>query len=102
MDDIGAEVANLHVQTQETRYQFLKMEFLTCFNALGFGNTALELGDWEFAEREVHLVERGYDTIRRFLPGLDSHERRNEMEGQLADLRRALDAFRSKLGLDSA
>src|ERR1700722_3232639 len=102
MEDFGRQVAELHAKTQETRYQFLRAELLNCFKALDFGDTEWELGSRDVAEKEVYTTEKGYERIRRFLPGLDSLERRNEIEIKLADLRGTLDNFRLKLGFGLA
>jgi hypothetical protein len=99
MDDIPRQLAALHVETQESRYQFLKAELLTCFNAIGFGTTEMELGNREVAESEVRSAEKGYATILRFLPGMDSEELRNEIKAALPRLREVVDALRNKLGL---
>lgn len=98
MDDLPKnQMAQLRAETQESRYQFLKMELLTSFTAIDFGNTALELGEREGAAREARSAEKGYATILRFLPGVESLERRNEVEASLLLLRQSLDALRHKL-----
>lgn len=99
MDDLPNQVAELHAQTQESRYQFLKVELRTCFTAIDFGNTELEIGNREVAASEIQAAEKGYAAIRRFLPGLDSEERRNEIEAALPRLRKVVDTLRNKLGL---
>ena len=98
MDELPGEMVELHAETQETRYQFLKLELATCFNAINFANTELELGNREMAATEIHAAEKGYATIRRFLPRLDSEERRNEIEAALPRLREVVAALRNKLG----
>ena len=93
------QMAELHAETQESRYRFLKAVLVTCFNAIDFGDTELELGNREMAATEIHAAEKGYATIRRFLPGLDSEERRNEIEAAMPRLREVVAALRNKLGL---
>lgn len=102
MDDFGTQFAELRARTQETRYRFLRAELLTCFTALDFGCMEWDLGSRDIAEMEISTIEKGYETIRRFLPGLDSLQRRNEIEIELADLRGTLDDFRLKLGFGRA
>src|SRR5438270_10442781 len=72
MGNIPKDVAQLHAQTQDSRYQFLKMELLTCFNAIDFGKAELERGERELAATEIRNAKKGCATIRRFLAGLDS------------------------------
>ena len=99
MNDFPAHLAKLYAQTQESRYQFLRVGLLTSFTAIDFGNTELKIGNREWAESEVRCANRGYDTILRFLPGLDSQHQREKIQTTLARLRECIDALRNKLGL---
>ena len=99
MDDFGPrQLAALHAQTQENWYQFFKAELLTCFNAIDFGNTEFDLGALEVAEWEIRAAEKCLGTIARFLPRLDSEERRDEIGAALPRLREGVKELRNKLG----
>jgi len=87
MDDLP-DLAELHEQTQQSRFDFLKMELRTCFSAIDFGNIVLEQGDRDYAAKEIRGAEKGYTTILRFLPGLDGGKRYNEIEAALPPLRK--------------
>ena len=100
MDDFAArQIAELHLQTQENWYQFFKAELLTCFNAIDFGNTEFDLGSREVALSEIYAAEKGFDTIVRFLPQMESEERRDEIGAALPRLREGVKELRNKLGL---
>ena len=98
MGDFAARLAKLNRETQESRYQFLKVELRTCFNAVDFGALQLEQGDREYAAREILAAEKGYSTILRFLPGLDGEERRSEIESALSRLGEVINRLRKMRG----
>ena len=99
MDDFSNQIAALHAETQASRHEFLKAELRTCFTAIDFGTTEFELGNREVAANEIRSAEKGYATLLRFIPELDSPQRREEIEAALPRLREATNALRHKLGL---
>src|SRR4051794_29494455 len=98
MGDFPKQIAELRAQTQENWYEFLKVELLSCFNAIDFGDTELRRGERDVAAKEIRSAEKGYENILRYLPQLDSEERRHEIEAELPRLRAVVDALRNKLG----
>jgi hypothetical protein len=79
------------VNIAETRYTFLRTDLGVCFTLVDFATTELELGDAQAAAQAITNAEKGYATIRRFLPEIDDEDRHAEILAGLNKLRRKLD-----------
>jgi hypothetical protein len=96
MQDMGREVERLREMTQRTRLDFLKAELQTCFTALEMGKIELSAGNVPVAEKELAFLEKGVQTIERFLPELPEPQR-DSIHTSLARLKAAIDPFRANL-----
>ena len=83
--------------SEETRYQFLKVELQLLTTSLEMGTLELSRGKVEIARREAELVEKGFQTIERLLPGIAA-DRRGEVETGLAALKESYRDYEAKLG----
>ena len=67
MGDAAEKMAALQRQSDETRVQFLKTEFDTCFTLVGIAETELQSGLKANSRRSTDHAEHGYATLQRFL-----------------------------------
>lgn len=96
MKRLDKEIRELTEKTEYTRYQFLQAELNTCVTALDMATYELSIGNLLIAKREADSVQKGIQTIERFLPET-SGERRTQLEGQLASLKSAFQALLQEL-----
>jgi hypothetical protein len=99
MDDLFAQIAELEIQTQKQRSEFLELEFKICWTALDFGHTELDLRSRTVAEDEVQVVEKACGTILHFLGDIKNTVRHDQFIAELGRLRYALDGLKKRLGL---
>jgi hypothetical protein len=97
MDDPVKPKTEPQATTERTRYEFLTTDLGVCFTLAKLVESKIGLNDWEAAKRALGKAERGYDTIRRFLPDVRNSEHRKEIETKLKQLRTSLDALQSRL-----
>lgn len=95
--DISLQIAELHRETQEIRYQFLNAEIETCYTTLDFGGTELAAGSRDVAIKEAEEAAKGIETIKRFLPELDDAGQRSVIQVQLEQLQRSLAFLRRQI-----
>uniref|UniRef100_Q01WD9 Uncharacterized protein n=1 Tax=Solibacter usitatus (strain Ellin6076) TaxID=234267 RepID=Q01WD9_SOLUE len=85
--------------SEDTRYQFLKVDLQVLATSLEMGMLELRRGNLEVARREAELVGRGIRTVERLLAGIAA-ERRGEVETGLAALKESYRDYEAKLGTD--
>jgi len=93
---MNEEVERLLRQTSQTRHQFLHVEIQTCLTGLQMGRFELEAGNRDVARREVSMVEKGTQVIRRFLADVPSPQK-EELTTQLEAVEEKLSELKSSL-----
>src|SRR5690348_12173705 len=99
MADPGGKMAILQRQADETRVQFLKTEFDTCFTLAGIAEGELRSGLRENARRSIAHAEQGYATLQRFLSdpkhaGRLTGEQQRDFRKEMERLRKNLDELK--------
>jgi len=97
MDDPAKPRKEPQVTTERTRYEFLTTDLGVCFTLAKLVEERIRLNDREAAKQALVKAERGYETVRRFLPDVRNSEHRNEIETKLNQLRTSLEALKSQL-----
>ena len=97
MDDPAKPRKEPQVMTEQTRYEFLTTDLGVCFTLAKVVEERIRLNDREVAKQALVKAERGYETVRRFLPDVRNSEHRDEIETKLKQLRTSLDALKGQL-----